>query len=154
MVEISDSFKQASFQNYKKQLSDKVSTLKQAMDELIADSSNDSKSTAGDKHETARAMMQIELQNLGRNVKVFEDSLQACERIGLQDARKVVSPGSLILLDDQWIFLIGPGVPEIVEGLSISFISTGSPLSKVLMGKVSGEIVELNNVKRTINKIL
>jgi hypothetical protein len=39
-------------------LAERIQSLRQQLHELVEGAKNDSKSTAGDKHETARAMMQ------------------------------------------------------------------------------------------------
>jgi hypothetical protein len=47
----------------------KINLLKQTMNDLKESASNETKSTAGDKHETALAMLQIEQENTNKQLE-------------------------------------------------------------------------------------
>ena len=49
-----------------------IADIKKQMSELVTEAQNDSKSTAGDKHETARAMMQLAQEQLGKQLQEAE----------------------------------------------------------------------------------
>jgi hypothetical protein len=46
-----------------------IADIKKQMSELVTEAANDSKSTAGDKHETERAMMQLTQEQLGKQLQ-------------------------------------------------------------------------------------
>ena len=48
---------------YKQQLQDKINHVQLILQELSQSAANETKSTAGDKHETALAMLQLEQEN-------------------------------------------------------------------------------------------
>ena len=52
--------KQKIYKHYQQLINDKVQQLQKVLTDLKESSSNETKSTAGDKHETALAMLQIE----------------------------------------------------------------------------------------------
>ncbi len=60
-------------------LEEKMDAIQGDLDELIHSIQGESKSSAGDKHETARAMMNLEQEKLGRQMEEvlkMQDSLQ------------------------------------------------------------------------------
>jgi len=59
--------KQKAHQHYLQMVNDKISLLRQDLAGLRESGANETKSTAGDKHETALAMLQIEQANKREN---------------------------------------------------------------------------------------
>lgn len=120
------------------------------MEELVRDAANDSKSTAGDKHETSRAMMQLEQEKLGSQLRILEEQQQQLALISqLQQSPKIIN-GSLIETDRGNIF-IGVALGKLnAGGQDVICITNQSPLGKLLTGKSSGESVSLNTIKYTI----
>ncbi len=129
---------------------DRITNLKSQMSELVNDAANDSKSTAGDKHETSRAMMQLEQEKLGAQLKILEEQLRQLDQLPLQNNSGKVSNGSLVETDRGWIF-IGVALGKLnTEGADVICITNQSPLGKLLTGKSSGDSVSLNNIKYSI----
>ena len=132
---------------------ERISNLKSQMVELVNDAANDSKSTAGDKHETSRAMMQLEQEKLGAQLKILEEQQRQLEQLPAQNSSGKVNNGSLVETDRGWIF-IGAALGKInVNNKEVICISQQSPLGKLLFVQDSGSIVSLNNVKYQILSI-
>lgn len=132
---------------------ERISNLKSQMAELVNDAANDSKSTAGDKHETSRAMMQLEQEKLGAQLKILEEQQRQLEQLPSQNSSGKVNNGSLVETDRGWIF-IGAALGKInVNNKEVICISQQSPLGKLLFVQDSGSIVSLNNVKYQILSI-
>lgn len=132
---------------------ERISNLKSQMAELVNDAANDSKSTAGDKHETSRAMMQLEQEKLGAQLKILEEQQRQLDQIPLQNNSGKVSNGSLVETNRGWIFL-GAALGKInVNNKEVICISQQSPLGKLLFVQDSGSIVSLNNVEYQILSI-
>lgn len=121
---------------------------------LIDSRNNDTKSSAGDKYETGRSMMQQEIDRA-------EDQLQQ-QKIQRNELDKIMKLkpgnrceiGSLIFMGDE-VFLIGPafGKVEIEDGIIFS-ISMGSPLGKLLIGKKEGETVHFRGKLTIIKRVI
>jgi transcription elongation GreA/GreB family factor len=131
-------------------ISERIAGIKLQMEELVRDAANDSKSTAGDKHETSRAMMQLEQEKLGSQLRILEDQQQQLALISqLQQSPKIIN-GSLIETDRGNIF-IGVALGKLnAGGQDVICITNQSPLGKLLTGKSSGDSVSLNTIKYTI----
>ena len=74
-------FKQKIFAACLASLDEKINSLKTSLLELEEGSENDTKSSAGDKHETARAMMQIEQEKLGKQLNELLEQKNSVEKI-------------------------------------------------------------------------
>ncbi len=131
-------------------ISERIAGIKLQMEELVRDAANDSKSTAGDKHETSRAMMQLEQEKLGSQLRILEEQQQQLALISqLQQSTKITN-GSLIETDRGNIF-IGVALGKLnADGQDVICITNQSPLGKLLTGKSSGDSVSLNNIKYSI----
>ncbi len=115
---------------------------------------NDTKSSAGDKHETSRAQAQIEIDKLEVQLNktlVLEKELSS---IPIEKEFKQVEMGSLVFTNQENYFIsIGLGKLEL-QGNIYYAISLASPVGKFLQGKKAGEKVYFLNREITIHKIL
>jgi transcription elongation GreA/GreB family factor len=123
------------------------------MHELIRDAENDSKSTAGDKHETGRAMMQIAREQLGKQLLEAEMKRSALSRIEGQLIHERVKEGSIVTTNENIIFIAAPIGKIKFDGKDIFVISAQSPLGKTLLRKGAGENVSFNQRNITILQV-
>lgn len=115
---------------------------------------NESKSTAGDKHETGRAMAQLEQEKHGQMLAQGNKLMQVLHRIDGEAAHKTVQLGSLVQTDKGWFFLaVAVGRFEVNE-TAIFGLSPASPVGKLLMGLSQGEHYTFNGVKITVHTVL
>ena len=125
-----------------------IADIKKQMSELVTEAQNDSKSTAGDKHETARAMMQLAQEQLGKQLLEAEFKRNTLTRLDNHITHKFVAEGSIVTTSDNTLFIAAPMGKIQFEGKEVFVISAQSPLGKLLMGKAAGESVSFN--QRTI----
>lgn len=103
---------------------------------------NETKSSAGDKYETAREMFS-QARDMQR--RILDEARIQLDWIGRQDPsvrRGSAGPGALLRTGDGWM-LLGP-IPSAVEvdGVPVQGLSTQSPLGQVLKGAREGDCVE------------
>ncbi len=110
-------------------------SARRAMDELSSSLSKETKSTAGDKHETGRAMVQREMEQAGERLARCEAMQSAFVRLDLRRVRHEVGPGA-ILVSGEARLLIGVGLgPFEVPGLGrFQAISVDAPIAQALAG--------------------
>ena len=133
------------------------SILEKTLDEarreyVLAKESRDSdtKSSAGDKFETGREMMQREMDKLSALVDNTLNSIAKLDRIADLPASAVISEGSLVETDQETYYIsIGYGKLEAAYAISIE-----SPLGIELKGKKVGDRVEMRGRIITIKSIL
>ena len=143
--------KQKVYDYYLQVLNDKLNSLRRVLEDLKESSSNETKSTAGDKHETALAMLQIEQANIGAQLQDVREKKAALGRINPKLSSSVIVPGSLVKTDKGYLFIsIALGT---IEGTHVIALSPQSPLGQKLMGLCVGDIGEINNNKYVIESI-
>jgi transcription elongation GreA/GreB family factor len=127
-------------------------TLEEARREyVLAKESRDSdtKSSAGDKFETGREMMQREMDKLSALIDNTLNSIAKLDRLVDLPASAIISEGSLVETDQDTYFIsIGYGKLD-----SIFAISIESPLGLELKGKRVGDRIEMRGRNITIKQI-
>jgi len=115
---------------------------------------NDTKSSAGDKYETSREMIQQDLNRYEQQIKVLNQDLDILTRIKNQklDVHKA-GLGSLVKTDKGFYFLAVSIGQISIDDQKIFSISTASPIGKVLVGKKVGESFEFNGIKQTVKAL-
>lgn len=105
---------------------------------------SDTKSSAGDKHEIGRAMVQQELDQLEGQLANTRALLQELERVPIERNFDRVGFGSLVNTDQGLFFIaIGMGALE-VKRERCFVISLASPIGQVLKGLQAGEQASFN----------
>ncbi|WP_316802871.1 3-oxoacyl-ACP synthase [Pedobacter nototheniae] len=117
-------------------------------------SNDDTKSSAGDKYETTREMMQ---QEMDRNSKLLYEAGQqkiALQQIENVDVAKEVKNGSLVFTSEG-NFYISISAGELKANEQIFYaVSQAAPIGKFLIGKKVGEEFNFNNKTYHLNQIL
>ncbi len=123
------------------QVEESIQELKLSMQGLVSDAESDSKSTAGDKHETGRAMMQLAAEQLGKQLQESEIKRNILLKTDVKSIHTIIKEGSLVETNEAIYFISAPiGKIEVV-GRKIVVISSQAPLSKSLLGKKTGDLI-------------
>lgn len=149
--------KQLVIQHIQQLLVDKQRHLSESIDDLNNAIANETKSSAGDKYETSRAMAQQEIDQLSNQLE--ENKRQTALLSGLTNSTgKSIQMGSLVQTTLGWFF-IGIPVGKIViqtpntESKTIQCISSIAPFSQQLMQKKEGEKVTINGIIHEIQTV-
>ena len=135
-------------------INENIRNLHSALVNATEAANNETKSSAGDKHETARAMMQLEQEKLGNQLKELQEQKSELEKIDISKPSSQIAKGTLIQSDKGFLFLsVGFG-KIFVDDKTVFAISPQSPLGIKLLGKKENDVVEMNGVKYTIEKLL
>ncbi|MEM7162392.1 MAG: hypothetical protein AAF487_08100 [Bacteroidota bacterium] len=126
----------------KRALIEQIKDLTSAIDSLKGELMNESKSALGDKHETARAKMQLEMERLAALVANKERELNKLSVIRFNEKQSAVQKGSLVKTDIGTI-LIAIAFGKIADH-GFMAISDQAPMAKKLMGLEKGERLEMN----------
>lgn len=94
---------------------------------LRLDSQSDTKSSMGDKYETSKAMIQIEIDKISRQLSLLHGQARLLESIA-GAAREVAVAGALVCTDSDHFYLSVPLGKLELEGLTYIAISDTSPI--------------------------
>ena len=100
---------------------------------------SETKSSAGDKHETGRAMLQLEMEKASQQLEVVYNMHLILNRMNHSESSEIIRLGSIVKTNIANYYLsISVGELE-VEGCQYYAISANSPIGKLLLGKRVGE---------------
>ena len=134
-------------------IKERVETAEFALKQAREASNDDTKSSAGDKYETSREMMQ---QDIDRNKRLLIDA-EENQRLLLSTKDAPFSEsarnGSLIYTNQGNFYLsISAGQLHLDKDTYFA-ISAVSPIGKLLLGKRSGDIIDFNGKKYSIKDV-
>ena len=148
-----NTLKTAAVEACRQVLERRAADLKEMMQGLSEAAAMDSKSTAGDKHETSRAMVQLEQERTGQQLREAELQLAEFLKIDFQKNNSVVSLGSLVQTD-KGFFLIALALGRLsVQQQTVFAISLQAPLGKAFAGFKENDTVVFNAVSYQIKAI-
>ncbi|MEX2485021.1 MAG: 3-oxoacyl-ACP synthase [Brumimicrobium sp.] len=134
-------------------LSSNYQTVYQSYIDAKDSRDNDTKSSAGDKFETGRAMMQQEIDHAEKRLAQIKALKNELFRLPVEEKFEEVIPGSLVKTTNG-IYFIGVSLGKFQVGNEIVFaISTASPLGQLLHLKKVGTTLVFNGSKQTIEWI-
>ncbi len=110
----------------------------------------DTKSSAGDKYETGREMMQMEMDKAAMQLQSAQKLLHELEKIDLTKSGADITSGSLVTTSKE-IFFVAIGFGKILfEGNEVFVISPASPLGSNLLHKQAGSSFSFQGIDRKI----
>ena len=139
--------------HYLQVINDKVGMLQKVLTDLKESGSIETKSTAGDKHETALAMLQIEQANVRGQLQEALIKKAALEKINPNVSATVIVNGSLIKTNKGYLWVSVALDKAVIENIPVIALSPQSPLGQKLMGLKEGEIASINSIEYKIENI-
>lgn len=134
-------------------LQNKIKAIEHALNETQESANSDSKSSAGDKHETSRAMAHLENERLAGQLANLQDQAEVLYKINPEIKSDTINFGSIVITDKN-SFFISVGIGKIL-GQTKNFyaIASNSPVGKNLLGKKVGDSVLFVNSEEKILSI-
>jgi len=141
------------YNHYLRLANDKVQQLQQVLADLKESGSNETKSTAGDKHETALAMLQIEQAQKRDQLKEAQAQLAAMHKINPAISAAVIVNGSLVKTNRGYLFVSVALGRAVIDGVQVMALSPQSPLGIQLIGLSAGDKATFNQHQYLIETI-
>ena len=142
------------FRAVKNELEKKIAQIQFSFDDLQSALSSNTKSSAGDKHETGRAMAQLEQEKLSGQLSNLITLRNALSMIDPLEKHDVIRHGSLVKTN-QGIFFFSIGLGKIEVDKEIVFCLTPTtPLGQLLIGKRKGDAFDFNGNKDLILEVV
>ncbi|MBT0811093.1 GreA/GreB family elongation factor [Litoribacter ruber] len=145
--------KQAILAALKSTLESKVSEVKSSLQALDDSGEGETKSSAGDKYETSREMINQERTKFSQVLQDLTSQLQVVNSISLESQKEKVELGVLVELDGMTLIISVPFGKLDLEGEQVFAVSIKSPVAQSLLGKTTGDEVLVNKKKMTIKTL-
>jgi len=133
-----------------KKLATIENTIKSNQDALTSET----KSSAGDKHETGRAMLQLEMEKAGQQLKIVSEMKMILDRINIQENLNICKLGSVVKTNGINYFISISAGKLTIENEVFYAVSSKSPIGQLLIGKREGDTLNFNNNKFQILSLL
>ena len=114
---------------------------------------SETKSSAGDKHETGRAMLQLEMEKAGQQILGITLMKETLAKVDVSKTSKIAHLGSVVATNIGSYFLSISAGKLTAYGTNYFAVSVSSPIGKLLLGKKEKEEVVFNGKKIIIEKI-
>lgn len=131
-------------------VNERMARISQQIAEVRTSLTSETKSSAGDKHETGRAMLQLELEKLGQQLAEAEKMHRTLSKVPLKQHSVRVGLGTWVKTSNaQYFVAISAG--EHKDGTYC--ISAATPIGRLLMGKSLGDTINFNSQSISIIEI-
>lgn len=146
-------FKEEVYNGYRDLLNEKVADIERVLADLRESGANETKSTAGDKHETALAMLQIEQANKRQQLSELHATRVILNSINPMVSNKIISTGALIQTNHGYFFLSAALGKVQLQGTTIIALSVNSPLGQQFQRHKPGDTFILNGKEYNIIEV-
>lgn len=147
------SLKQTLYQTCLATLAAKMVDLQKAIDSIDESKRNETKSSAGDKYETGRAMMQMEADKITAQLELAKQMQSQLQQINIDQSPDRIQKGSLVVTDQRTYFLAVSLGRVVVLEQSCFCISPAAPIGQLLLGKTVGEEIVFNGRKEEVLEV-
>ena len=134
-------------------IEDRFKTIQNNIEEIQKALNSETKSSAGDKHETGRAMLQLEREKLGLQLAEINKIKKALSRVNLDNTSNVITLGSIVFTNKLNYFISISAGKLVVDNEVFYAISANTPMGKLLIGKTAGDVIGFNKNTIEIKKI-
>lgn len=138
--------------------SDSIEHRFQTIQNTIADIQksllSETKSTAGDKHETGRAMLQLEREKAGHQLSEIAKLKESFSKINISKVFETIGVGSIVFTTQNNYFIAISAGEFVVENDTYYAISPNTPIGKLLLGKTIGDDIIFRDQRFKIEKVI
>ena len=135
-------------------VNERIQSLNSILKDTFQATAEDSKSSAGDKHETGVAMAQLEQEKLTKQINEFLLLKEALLKVNPSKVHTKIEVGSLVETNNGWYyFSVGLGAVKMNE-TTIFAMNPLAPIGTLLSGKTKGEKVVFNGKTTEILNVI
>jgi len=150
MQDIKEKLKDYCITHTEQRIQEIVLGMDQAQESLVSDT----KSSAGDKYETSREMIQQDLTRYQGQLLQAKNDLNALQQLSLKQEVPHIVVGSLIITDRARYFIAISLGRVSIDGTDFMVISVSSPIGQLFKGKVVGDSINFNGAAQQILSIV
>jgi hypothetical protein len=113
---------------------ERIGAAQEAIQTAQRSANEETKSSAGDKYETGRAMAQLEIEKHSAQLAETLKLKHALEQISVDDESSIVRAGSVVLTNQGNFYLAISAGQILIQDKTYFALSPGSPLGQKLIG--------------------
>lgn len=132
---------------------DKLQTIEEIIASHQKSLASETKSSAGDKHETGRAMVQLEMEKAGQQLQEVNTMQIILSKITFDTDTIRVKLGSVVITNTANYFIAISAGKITIDDQQFYAISSNSPIGKLLLGQQSSTSIRFNGNTIVIKEI-
>ncbi|MEH6536753.1 MAG: 3-oxoacyl-ACP synthase [Psychroserpens sp.] len=150
----SNDLKQELFNKCQVFIDNRLKAVQLTIWEIQESLTSETKSSAGDKHETGRAMLQLEREKAGRQLAEIQKVNQLLAKIDISKSSNIIVLGSIIYTTQANYFITISAGELKVNNQSFYAISANTPIAKLLLGKTVGDQIRFRDQEFAVIKVI
>lgn len=136
-----------------KHLQNRFETIENVITDINNSLTSETKSSAGDKHETGRAMLQLEREKAGNQLAELQKSQEILKKINPNSQHQRIALGSVVKTSQSNYFIATSAGEFKVDHTTYYAISAATPIAQVLLSKQVGDVVTFRDLSFSIIEI-
>lgn len=129
-------------------------TIQHTIGEIQTSLTSETKSSAGDKHETGRAMLQLEREKAGNQLAEIQKIKEILFKVDVTKSSERVGLGSVVYTSNANYFIAISAGELVVENIKFYAISSNTPIGKLLMSNTVGDSVVFRDQNFKIERVI
>ncbi|MDO7137263.1 3-oxoacyl-ACP synthase [Algibacter lectus] len=129
-------------------------TIQNTINEIQESLTSETKSSAGDKHETGRAMLQLEREKAGNQLAEINKTKVALSKIDVSTTSQTVGLGSVIYTNQANYYIAISAGELTYNNQKFYAISPNTPIGILLMGKTINNAITFRAQNFKIKSVL
>jgi len=131
----------------------RIATAQEALDMVTGSANEETKSSAGDKYEITREMIQQEIEKHSAAIAEAVKQKQLLQQISTGRAHEKIQTGSLVITDKNNFYIAISVGALFVEEKKYLAISPSSPIAIQMIDKHTGDAFAFNNITHVIKEV-
>ena len=128
-------------------------TAQEALDMVTGSANEETKSSAGDKYETTREMIQQEIEKHSAAIAEAVKQKQLLQQISTGKRHEKIQTGSLVITDKNNFYIAISAGALLVEGKKYLAVSPSSPIAIQMIDKHTGDTFSFNNTTHVVKEV-
>lgn len=134
-------------------IDNRLQTVQNTIKDIQKSLLSETKSSAGDKHETGRAMLQLEREKAGHQLAEITKVKEMLSRVNIEKPSQIIGLGSVVYTSSTNYFIAISTGELIVNNEKFYAISPSTPIGQLLIGKQVDEVIVFRQQKFIVQKL-
>ncbi len=125
-------------------VNERLQRIQNTISDIQESLTSETKSTAGDKHETGRAMLQLEREKAGKQLAEVQKLQEVLSKLTLSHKEHICLGSLIVTTQNNYFISISVG-QLIVSGTPYFAIAPNSPIGNLFLGKAAGDKIHFGD---------
>lgn len=135
-------------------IENRFKAIQHTINEIQTSLTSETKSSAGDKHETGRAMLQLEREKAGNQLAEVEKTRELLSKVYVEQVSSKIGLGSVVYTSKANYYIAISAGELSVENKKFYAISANTPIGQLLIGKTIDSEIVFRDQKFKITAVL